>query len=99
LLLDFKNGIEKVCIIIIDPNLIICLLEYEKEQLIKKPKNRTTVTKRTTQTRSSFQIMMAVEPKIKRSPIHVQNSFDTDDDPDCQLLPECREAVRLEYSR
>jgi len=43
--------------------------------------------------------MIAAEPKTKRSPIRVQNSFDTDDDPDCQLLPECREAVRLEYSR
>ena len=47
---------------------------------------------------------MAAEPKIKRSPIRApviaQNSLDTDDDdPDCQLLPECREAVRLEYSR
>ncbi len=67
--------------------------------MIKKPKNRTTVTKRTTQTRSSFQIMLATEPKTKRSPIKVQTSLDTDDDPDCQLLPECREAVRLEYSR
>lgn len=65
----------------------------------KKPKNRTTVTKRTTITRNSFQIMLATEPKTKRTPIKVQNSFDTDDDPDCQLLPECREAVRLEYSR
>ncbi len=79
--------------------LIIVVLEYVKEQLTKKPKNRTTVTKRTTQTRSSFQIMLAAEPKTKRSPIRVQNSLDTDDDPDCQLLPECREAVRLEYSR
>jgi hypothetical protein len=47
--------------------------------------------------------MMAAEPKTKRSPIQApikaQNSLDTDDDPDCQLLPECREAVHLEYSR
>jgi hypothetical protein len=43
--------------------------------------------------------MLATEPKTKRSPMRVQNSLDTDDDPDCQLLPECREAVRLEYSR
>ena len=47
--------------------------------------------------------MMAHEPKTKRSPVRppiiAQNSLDTDDDPDCQLLPECREAVRLEYSR
>ena len=43
--------------------------------------------------------MMAAEPKTKRSPIRAQPSFDTDDDPDCQLLPECREAVHLEYSR
>ncbi|CAF1643414.1 unnamed protein product [Adineta ricciae] len=73
--------------------------EYEREQSTVKPKNRTTVTKRTTQTRSSFEIMMAAEPKTKRSPIRAQPSFDTDDDPDCQLLPECREAVHLEYSR
>ena len=77
----------------------ISFLEYAKEQSKKNPKNRSTITKRTTQTRSSFQIMMATEPKIKRSPIRVQNSLDSDDDPDCQLLPECREAVRLEYSR
>jgi len=43
--------------------------------------------------------MNAVEPKTKRTPIKIQNSFESDDDPDCQLLPECREAVRLEYSR
>jgi hypothetical protein len=43
--------------------------------------------------------MNATEPKIKRTPIRIQNSLDTDDDPDCKLLPECREAVRLEYSR
>ncbi len=90
-----------MCVIIAIRNSIsiIVVLEYVKEQLTKKPKNRTTVTKRTTQTRSSFQIMLAAEPKTKRSPIRVQNSLDTDDDPDCQLLPECREAVRLEYSR
>ncbi|CAF4596890.1 unnamed protein product [Rotaria sp. Silwood2] len=78
-------------------------LEYRKEQLKKQPKNRTTVTKRRTQTRSSFDLMMAAEPKTKRSPVRapikVQTSIDTDDDPDCQLLPECREAVRFEYSR
>lgn len=46
---------------------------------------------------------MAAQPKTKRSPIRApilaQTSLDTDDDPDCQLLPESREAVRLEYSR
>ncbi|CAF1324532.1 unnamed protein product [Adineta steineri] len=73
--------------------------EYEKEQSKVKPKNRATVTKRKTQTRSSFEIMMASEPKTKRSPIRAQGSLESDDDPDCQLLPECREAVRLEYSR
>ncbi|CAF1573672.1 unnamed protein product [Rotaria sordida] len=77
--------------------------EYQKEQVKKQPKNRTTVIKRKTQTRSSFEIMMAVEPRTKRTPVRApiknQTSLDTDDDPDCQLLPECREAVRLEYSR
>ena len=78
-------------------------LEFEKEQFTKTTKSRATVTKRTTQTRTSFQTMMAAEAKTKRSPVRApmiaQTSFDTDDDPDCQLLPECREAVHLEYSR
>jgi hypothetical protein len=82
---------------------IFLILEYEKEQFTKSSKNRATVTKRITQTRSSVQFMMNTEPKIKRTPprapMNVQNSLDTDDDPDCQLLPECREAVHLEYSR
>jgi ssDNA-binding Zn-finger/Zn-ribbon topoisomerase 1 len=81
---------------------IVCL-EYEKERSIKPDKNRTTVTKRTTQTRSSFDMMMNSQPKTKRSPVYkpivAQTSLDTDDDPDCQLLPECREAVRIEYTR
>ena len=47
--------------------------------------------------------MMATEPKTKRTPIRapitIQTSLDTDEDLDCHLLPECREAVHLEYSR
>lgn len=47
--------------------------------------------------------MIGAEPKTKRTPvraaIQAQMSLDSDEDPDCQLLPECREAVRLEYSR
>ena len=78
-------------------------LEYEKEQSMKPTKNRTTVTKRTTQTRNSFDMMMVSEPKTKRTPVRApipaNNSLDSDDDLDCGLLPECREAVRLEYSR
>lgn len=105
--LDLKNGINRVNspLQVIHNITKICFsLEYEKEQLKKPTKNRTTVTKRKTQTRSSFDIMMAAEPKTKRSPvapapINPKMSIDTDDDPDCLLLPECREAVRLEYSR